>query len=65
MYADNGTPPAGLGWWGFFVAWLNTQAEFVMARFGVLAQHIDMSVVLLLFVTLFVPVLLWHKESLK
>ena len=50
---------------GFFVAWLQTQPEFVVAVLGVLSQHGDMSVVLLLFVTLFVPVLLWHKESQK
>jgi hypothetical protein len=47
------------------VAWLRTQPEFVMALLGVLSQDDDMSVVLLLFVTLFVPVLLWHKESQK
>ena len=47
------------------VAWLQTQPEFVMALLGVLSQDDDMSVVILLFVTLFVPVLLWHKESQK
>ena len=47
------------------VAWLQTQPEFVMALLGVLSQDDGMSVVLLLFVTLFVPVLLWHKESQK
>jgi len=36
-----------------------------MALLRVLPQHEIVSVVLLLFVTLFVPVLLWHKESLK
>ena len=36
-----------------------------MALLGVLSQDDGMSVVLLLFVTLFVPVLLWHKESQK
>jgi hypothetical protein len=50
---------------GFFVAWLEIQFEFVMALLGVLSQNNDMSVVLLLFVTLFVPVLLWRKESQK
>ena len=50
---------------GFFVAGLETKPEFVMAVLGVLSQDGNMSVVLLLFVTLFVPVLLWHRESQK
>ena len=64
MYADNGIPHR-LRLVGFFVAWLEIQFEFVMALLGVLSQSNDMSVVLLLFVTLFVPVLLWRKESQK
>ena len=60
-------PASAVGFSGavFFLAVLETQPEFVMALFRVLPQNEIMSVVLLLFVTLFVPVLLWHKESQK
>jgi len=62
---QGGAPAVGYSWAGLFVAGLQPQLEFVMAGLGVLSQHGDMSVLLLLFVTLFIPVLLWHKESQK
>ena len=50
---------------GFFVAGLESQPEFIIALLGVLPQNKELSVALLLFVTLFVPVLLSYKESQK
>ena len=57
------TPAPAVGYQGWVfcgaicgsVAWLQTQPEFVMALLGVLSQDDGMSVVLLLFVILFVP----------
>ena len=60
-----GAPLALVRLVGFFMAGLETKPEFVMALFRVLPQNEIMSVVILLFVTLFVPVLLWHKDSQK